>query len=115
MPYLELNTSVSLKPEEKHILCEDIGKLLPLIPGKTRELTMMTIADGRYMELGDTTPSANLLLRLGGPAAKEGKATFVQEVTALFEAKLGIRPERLYINIIECSSWGANGQYFGAS
>jgi phenylpyruvate tautomerase PptA (4-oxalocrotonate tautomerase family) len=113
MPYLEINTSVTLTTAEKHDLCEEIGKLLPLIPGKTRDLTMMNIEDARFMELDDDAPSLNLELRIGGPAPKEAKADFVKAVSELFKKTLGIAPKRTYINIVEHNSWGANGEFFG--
>jgi phenylpyruvate tautomerase PptA (4-oxalocrotonate tautomerase family) len=112
MPYLEINTSVTLSDAEKHDLCEEIGKCLPLIPEKTRDLTIMNINDRRFMELGDADPSLVVELRIGGTSPNEAKADFVREVTALFERTLGISPKRVYVNIFECDTWGANGQFF---
>jgi phenylpyruvate tautomerase PptA (4-oxalocrotonate tautomerase family) len=111
MPYLEVNTSVALTDAEKHDLCEEIGKLLPLIPGKKREITMMNIADGRYIELNDKDPCVNLELRIGGKSPFNAKRNFVREVTAMFGEKLGVEPGRTFINIVEHDSWGAFGDF----
>jgi phenylpyruvate tautomerase PptA (4-oxalocrotonate tautomerase family) len=111
MPYLEVNTSVTLTDEGRHDLCEEIGKLLPLIPGKKREITMINIVDGRYIELGDKEPCLNIELRIGGISPFTAKRNFVREVTAMVEEKLGVKPGRTFINIIECTSWGAFGDF----
>jgi phenylpyruvate tautomerase PptA (4-oxalocrotonate tautomerase family) len=110
MPYLQLNTSVRLNDAEKHDLCEEIGKLMPLIPGKSRDNTMMCINDGCYIEKKDASrASLNLVVRLLGEAPDECKKSYITEATKLFEDKLGVNPENIFINIVALDDWGVNG------
>ncbi|MDR2515335.1 MAG: hypothetical protein LBD02_09080 [Christensenellaceae bacterium] len=111
MPYLKLSVNRDLSADEKHGLCEEIGKLMPLIPGKTRENTMMDIVTGAYIEMGDASPALNLEVRLFRAAPKENKQNFVREISALLEKATGVRPARMYINLIEHESWASGGGY----
>jgi phenylpyruvate tautomerase PptA (4-oxalocrotonate tautomerase family) len=109
MPYLQLNTSVRLTDAEKHGLCEEIGKLMPIIPEKTRDNTMMYINDGCYMELKDAAkPSLNLVVRILGDIGDDIKKEYIEKITKLFEDKLKTPPERMYINIVALYDWGVN-------
>jgi len=112
MPYLHLNTTVSISGDEKHSLCVALGELMPLIPGKTRDNTMMNIVDGCFMEKGDKgAPCLSLEVRVFGPAPDENKNDFIGQVTRLFEDKFKIAPGDMYINIVEFNDWGSNGAY----
>jgi hypothetical protein len=115
MPYLEAHTSMVLTNDEKHELCEEIGKFLKLIPGKRTEITMMNIVGGCYMELGEKEqqkePCMNIELRICGISPFNTKRDFVREVTTMLDKKYGIPPNRAFFNIFECSSWGAFGDY----
>ncbi|MCL2059905.1 MAG: phenylpyruvate tautomerase MIF-related protein [Oscillospiraceae bacterium] len=110
MPYLQLNTSVRLSDTEKHDLCEEIGKIMPAIPGKTRQNTMMYINDGCYMEMGDAAnPMLNLEVRLLGNESDDIKKDYIGKITKLFEDKLKVQPSYMYINLIPYDDWGVNG------
>lgn len=115
MPYMEIKTSLSLSDEKKHEVCEEIGGLMSMIPGKRREITMINVVDGCYMELGSVErqkqPCLNLELRICGISPYPSKRDFVKEVTAAVGRILDIPPNRTFINIFECDSWGAFGNY----
>ena len=116
MPYVQVNTSVRLSDAEKHSLCEDIGVIMPTIPGKTRDNTMMCINDGCYMEKSDAkNPVVNLEVRLLGDTTDKIKEEYVGRITKLFEDKLKVSPENTYINIIAYGDWGAGGSFKKAS
>ncbi|MDR0885472.1 MAG: hypothetical protein LBN22_03770 [Clostridiales Family XIII bacterium] len=113
MPYVQLNTSVKLSDTEKHQLCDELGELMPLLPTKSRENTMMNIVDGCYIEFGtvnQTGPALNLEVRLFGVSPEEDKNAFVGAVSALFETRLGVPINRMYINLTEYNTWGSKGQ-----
>jgi len=110
MPYLQLNTSVKMSDAQKHELCCEIGKLMPLIPGKTRDNTMMAIFDGCFMEKGDNgLPALNLVVRVLGGVSDDDKNTFIASVSGLFEDKLSVRQDFMYINIVALDDWGSGG------
>jgi phenylpyruvate tautomerase PptA (4-oxalocrotonate tautomerase family) len=104
-----------LDEAQKHDLCEEIGKLMPLIPGKTRENTMMNIMDGCYMEKVDASePSLNLEVRVLGAVPEANKRDYVEKICALFEKKPGISPGRVTINFVEFDCWGTDGKLLKA-
>ena len=110
MPYIQINTSVRLNDAEKHSLCEDIGAIMPSIPGKTRDNTMMHINDGCYMEKSDANnPVVNLEARVLGDVPDANKEEYVGRITKLLEEKLKVRPENIFINFVEYGDWGVGG------
>ena len=112
MPYLQLNTSVSLSDAEKRSLCEEICKLISIIPGKSPAGTMLYINDGCFMEMGDGKgPCLNLVVRLLGAAPEENKINFIEQITALFERTLKVTPPLMYINLVELDDWGVDGKF----
>ncbi|MDR1060846.1 MAG: hypothetical protein LBL83_06480 [Clostridiales bacterium] len=111
MPYLQLHTSKQLSPAEKRELCGEIGKLMPLLPGKARDNTTMCLVDGCYMELGDAEPALNLEVRLYKPSPSESKRAFAEQISRLLEERLGVRQDRMSINIVEHASWTSGGVY----
>jgi phenylpyruvate tautomerase PptA (4-oxalocrotonate tautomerase family) len=110
MPYLEINTSLSLNDAEKQDLCGEIGKLIPLIPGKKKEITLINVSGGLYIELSED-PCINIEFRIGGRTPFNCKRDFVRDVTAMLGEKYGFKPNRVFINIFECENWGAFGKY----
>ena len=115
MPYLQLNTTVRLSDAEKHDLCEEIGKLMPVIPGKTRQNTMMYINDGCFMEMGaECGPSLNLVVRLLGAVSDKIKEDYIGQITKLFEQKLKVSPDRMYMNLVVLDDWGVSGSLMTA-
>ncbi len=109
MPYLHLSVQNPLTAQEKHALCESIGPLMPLLPGKTRQNTMMHIEDSCFIELGDDKPCLFLEVRMFKPSPEENKQAFVKAISELLEEKLGVPQNRMYINMIELDAWGSNG------
>lgn len=115
MPYMNISTSLVLSDGEKHALCEDVGAFISLIPGKRREITMMNVAAGLFMELGPeeyrALPCMDIEFRISGIAPFTAKRDFVRRVTEMLGEKYGLDPSRVFFNIFECGSWGAFGHY----
>lgn len=109
MPYLHLSVQNPLTAEEKHELCESIGPLMPLLPGKTRQNTMMHIEDSCTIELGDASPCLFLEVRMFKASPEDAKQAFVKAISDLLEKKLSVPKNRMYINLTELDSWGSNG------
>jgi len=111
MPYVHLSVNKPLAPEAKHELCEEIGKLMPLIPGKTRENTMFHIEDGCFIELADAEPALFMEVRMFRSAPYINKKNYVAKVSDYMEKRLGVDKGRMYINLIEFEDWGVGGEY----
>lgn len=112
MPYVHLNVARKLTEEQIQKTRETIASFMPIIPGKTRENTMIHIEESCRIFKGDSDECMFLEARLYKPAPLENKTEFVQKVTAALCEMFDIAPERLYINIIEMNEWGSGGRYF---
>ena len=114
---MEINTSLVLNDEEKHELCEDIGKFIHLIPGKFREITMMNLKSGCYIEyplkppISPFDPCIMIEFRVGGISPFNNKRDFVREVTAMLVEKYKFEPKRVFVNFFEMDNWGFNGGF----
>ena len=112
MPYVHLSVPNALTAEEKHALCEAIGPLMPLLPGKNRQNTMMHIEDSCYLEMGeDGEPCLFLEVRLFKKSPEESKEAFAKAICELLEQKLGVKQTRIYMNFIEMDAWVSGGNY----
>lgn len=78
---------------------------MPLVPGKTRENTMIHIKGNCSIFKGDSDECMFLEAHLCKPAPLENKTDFVQKASAALCELFDIA-ERLYINIIELNEWG---------
>ena len=111
MPFIQVNVSQALKDAQKEQLKAKLGELITLIPGKTEAVTMVDIADKRTIyKNGEPIDGGFIEVRLYGPAGQASKEAMTEAVFAAMEQLLGIRPQDLYLNIFEMSSWGSGGR-----
>ena len=112
MPYVHISVPNALSQAERHELCEAIGELMPLLPGKSRANTMMHIETGCFLEMGrDERPCLFAEVRLFKSSPEKDKQAFAKAFCALLSEKLDIKPERIYMNFIELDAWVSNGTY----
>lgn len=112
MPYVHLSIPNSLNEAEVNELREAMASLMPILPTKTRENTMIHIEPGCHIALGNPEPPCLFLeARLYQASPWESKQQFVREISALLEQRLGVPQSRMYINLIELEHWGAGGVY----
>lgn len=111
MPFINVHTSKPLSPEQKAELYRAIAAHMPILPGKTRDNTMIEISAGRDMFMGGEPRELVFVdMRVFKPSPEGAKREFIAALTAEFEARLGIPAEQQYYNIIELSEWGLRGQ-----
>lgn len=112
MPYLHVKTSIAVNDPMKEALRNELAGIMDILPGKTRDNTMIQIEDGATLTMGDSKdPCAFVDLRLFKPSPDEAKARFVRAAGEILKEQLGIELRRIYMNVIELPSWGANGEY----
>ena len=108
MPYLHIATTESIAALGE--LREEIAALMPILPTKNRENTMIHIVPDSFMAMGDADqPCIFVDLRLYGPSPLAAKQDFTAKLCALLHERLGIASNRMYMNVIELESWGAGG------
>ena len=110
MPYVHVSLSVPLTREECGELREDIAQLMPLLPNKNRDNTMIRIDSDCFIEMGEPgEPCVGVEIQLFHASPKEAKNSFVAAVTELMGKKFGVHPRRIYMRFIELQEWGTNG------
>ncbi len=111
MPYIQVNVSQKLSAQQKEQVKDKFGEIISLIPGKTQAVTMVDIADGRAVYLAGQPINGGFIdVRLYGAAEQSGKEELTVAIFETMEKLLGIKPENLYLNILELNSWGARGR-----
>jgi phenylpyruvate tautomerase PptA (4-oxalocrotonate tautomerase family) len=112
MPYIALNTSEKLSSSQKEKIKSGIGRLITVIPGKTEEVTIVDISDGRSMYTGGKeVPCAYVDLRVYRKADPDGKKRFIEELFVLLDKELGINKDNVYMSVLEFEQWGDHGAY----
>ena len=111
MPYIKVDVSKTLQPQQKEQIKSRMGELISLIPGKSEAVTMVGINDNYTLYLGGTElkNGAFIEVRLFGTADKESKETLTAEIFKAMEEMLGIPPNAMYLNIFEMQTWGLRG------
>lgn len=113
MPYVRLNVSRPLTAEQIELARNAIASVMPALPGKTRDNTMIHIVGSCALSMGDAgEPCMFLEARLYKPSPEENKADFVKKVSEALCGLFDIAPNRMYINIIELNEWGVGDRFF---
>jgi len=112
MPFIHLHIAQELTPQKREELQLAIGAIMPLIPEKNMNNTMIELTDGAplYMR-GGAINGAFMELRVYKASPEDAKAAFFAALSTLLEEKLGIAPGDVYGNITEMAHWCAGGKY----
>ena len=113
MPYVHLNVSRPLTDEQIEQARQAIASIMPELPGKNRDNTMIHITGSCALSMGDAgLPCMFLEARLYKPSPEENKKEFVKKAADALCKLFDIAPERMYVNIIELSAWGVGERFF---
>lgn len=113
MPYINVNTSISLSPAQKEKIKTDLGKFIAILPGKNEGGLMVAFQDGRdmYHAGSSDAPCAFIEIRLFHESPMDAKKEFIATLAKYFEENYGIPVGRDYMNILEFKNWGTRGEY----
>jgi len=113
MPYVHLNVSRNLTEDEIAKIRDGFVEIMPALPGKTRENTMIHIEKACAISMGDPEqPCAFLEVRLYKASPEENKKDFVKKAAAVISSLTGVAEEKIYINMIELNEWGVGSRFF---
>ncbi len=115
MPYLNIQTNLSVDEEARHLLLKRSSKLTAELLGKPESYMMVALKPDVPMAFGGTEdPLAYLELHALGLAADKTKI-LSKGLCELIEAELGIPSDRVYVkfNSAQGSMWGWKGDTFG--
>lgn len=112
MPFIRLSTSKQLSMGDQSAVRDLIAEKVALIPGKTRENTMILVESGLTLSIGDPDEDCLFVdVRVYTAAPADSKRAFVAALSAALEEKLSIPVGKMYFNITEMASWGSNGAF----
>jgi phenylpyruvate tautomerase PptA (4-oxalocrotonate tautomerase family) len=111
MPLIVVNTSLSLRKDQKDRLKSEIGKAISIIPTKAEKGLMVDISDGHtiYFSGEEMARAAHVDLRLFTPSAFEAKAEFTRTLFGILHDVAGLKPDEIYVTIGEFNTWGTGG------
>jgi phenylpyruvate tautomerase PptA (4-oxalocrotonate tautomerase family) len=113
MPFIDSKITVPVTPEVKEELKSELGKLITTL-NKTETYLMVGIDDAYDLWLGgkklEKGAYVSVSLYGNAPAASYDKLT--GQICALFESKLGIPGNAVYVTYHPVTDWGWNGSNF---
>lgn len=115
MPYLKLNTNLSIAEEQSSSLLPELSQLMAKETGKPERYVMVELATGKPMLFGGSDQSLAYLecksIGLSGAQVRSLSAS----LSRLLQEKLAIPQDRIYIEFSNCPAefWGWNGSTFG--
>ena len=114
MPYVHITTAKKLDDSVKSKLHEEVIKIMPVIPGKDKDNTLLCIDDGASMyRSGEPNDGIFTEVRLYKKSPEDAKKEFSQKIHAIFKDVLKIADNScVYLNFMEFENWSANGNYF---
>lgn len=111
MPYIAVNTTLSLSKAKKEEIKNELGRIITLIPGKTEEVLMIDFSDERTMYFAgkEMEKGAFIDVRCYKNSTFEANKTFTEAVYSTMKNLAGIEEKDLYLSISELPVWGTKG------
>ena len=107
MPYVHLKVSRPLTEQQIEEARLAIAGIMPSLPGKNRDNTMIHITGSCALSMGDEGKACMFLeVRLFRPSPEESKKEFLKKAAEALCALFEIEPTRMYVNLIELNEWG---------
>lgn len=113
MPFISVNTNVTLDDNQKLTIAKELGKEIEVIPGKNAGNLQVEINDQKFMVFGGDPANETIYTRicLHQAAEMEAKEKFILACYKVFCGVTGIPENNIYITIEEFDNWGALGRY----
>ena len=114
MPYVNITTAKKLDAQTKTELYSKIGELMPVLPGKNLDNTLLAISDGIEMfKSGKPNDGVFVSVQCYKKSPEDSKKEFSQKFYDVLNDVLKLDGEScVYMNFIEFENWAANGNYF---
>lgn len=115
MPYLKLNTNVSISSQQSPQLLTQLSKLMAQETGKPERYVMVELVENKAMLFAGTKePLAYLECKSIGLSSNQAKSISAA-VSQVLKDSLQLGGDRIYIEFSNCPGefWGWNGSTFG--
>lgn len=112
MPYINSTLTVKLSEEDKEALKSRMGDIIGAIPGKAETWLMVGFDDNKtlYFRGVKMEKAAYIEVKIAGSAPRESKNKLTSLLCELFENKLQIPIDNIYVTFSEVADWGWNGE-----
>lgn len=112
MPLIVVNTSLTLEKEQKDAIKREMGKAIEIIPGKTEQVLMVDISDGRtiYFRGEEPKQAAHVDVRIYGSANFAIKSEFTLAIYKVLNDTVGLKADEVFVNFNELPVWGSDGK-----
>ena len=112
MPFLNIRLSKKIDEGTRNVLQQEIGKIMPTIPGKSASNTLISFSDNYEMYNDAVKVEAVFVdIRLYKNSPEESKKEFAAQLTKIFEDVIKVEPGRVHMNFFEMQNWAVNGEY----
>lgn len=115
MPFINLNTNITIDTEQKSQLLCDLSQLLAKETGKPERYVMVKLSGDNAMAFaGNTEHAAYLECKSIGLTSGQAK-NLSSSICQLLNDRLSLPSDRVYIEFSNCPAeyWGWNGSTFG--
>jgi len=114
MPYVSITTAKKIDGATKNKLYAKIGELMPVLPGKNLDNTLLSISDGVDMFMrGKINDGVFVSVQVYKKTPEENKKEFSQKIYLVLKEILDLDSDGcVYMNFTEFENWAANGNYF---
>ena len=114
MPYVSITTAKKIDCPVKEKLNQEICKIMPTLPGKDKDNTLLAINDCASMyKSGAPNDGVFVEVRLYKKSPEENKKEFAGKIHAILKDALNLADDScVYMNYLEFENWAANGNYF---
>jgi len=114
MPYVNITTAKKIDDVTKSELYSRIGELMPTLPGKNIDNTLLCINDGVSMFMkGKPNDGIFVSVQCYKKSPEDSKKEFSQKIYDVLKDILELSSEScVYMNFLEFENWASNGNYF---
>lgn len=114
MPYISTTTTKKISDADREFLKTELGKIIAEFPGKSEQWLMLSFRDDvkMYFKGDDSLDTAYIEISIFGSAPKDAYDRVTAKICQLYENKLGIPGNRIYVKYEESDKWGWNESNF---
>lgn len=115
MPLLKLETNVTLSEEQRKTILSSLSAVVAATIGKPEQYVMVTVGPAEVLMSGKPGAGAFVEIRSLGGLSAEVNRKLSEQVCQLLRERLGIPPDRVYLNFtdLKAANWGWDGETFG--
>ena len=115
MPYVHVQTSFPVGEPARDQLLTALSSLVARTLGKPEQYVMVSLSQAAMRLGGEAGPAAFCDVRSIGGLSAGTCNQLSSGVCALLKEKIGVTPDRVFLNFaeVEAGRWGWNGETFG--